>query len=89
MFDTWSVVSEYMALDSQLNQIDACLDSLEARNDDLLSKLKAFLQTSQSPPEEDDDKDNETGDDGSNSGEGAGAKEGSKDSEASSTSCSS
>ena len=62
------MVPEYMTLDSQLNQLDVCLDSLEARSDDLVSKLKAILQTSEmqleSPntsPEDDGSDDDGTG----------------------------
>ena len=36
-----------MALDGQLNQLDACLDSLEVCGNDLVSKLKAILQANQ------------------------------------------
>jgi hypothetical protein len=46
-----TVVSEYLALDTQLDQLKACLDSLEARNDDLVSKMREFLQANQAKAE--------------------------------------
>lgn len=46
-----AVLSEYLTLDGQLNQLDACLDSFEARNDDLVTKMKAFLQAGQAQVE--------------------------------------
>lgn len=35
-----------MALDNQLDQLNTCLNDLEARNDDLVTKLKALLADS-------------------------------------------
>ncbi|XP_041368518.1 UPF0184 protein-like [Gigantopelta aegis] len=43
---------EYGALNKTLDQLDACLNTLEERNDDLLSKVKALLADSRQTREE-------------------------------------
>ena len=60
------MVPECVVLDGQLNQLDACLDSLEVRSDDLVSKLKAILQASQTEPESPDTRHTEDGGDDGN-----------------------
>lgn len=81
------MVPEYMTLDSQLNQLDVCLDSLEARSDDLVSKLKAILQASQMQQESPDTDCGDEGGDGD--GTGRADKDGHDTSAAGTESCNS
>merc|ERR1712012_609106 len=39
-----TVAEEYSTLDQTLDQLDSCLDSLEARNGDLYSRLQELLE---------------------------------------------
>ena len=38
--------AEYVALDSTLDELNSCLDTLESKNDDLVGRLQALLEDS-------------------------------------------